>query len=180
MKCTSLYRDINICNGITVAEKVDELLERLPKISLVAVGGFPFEKTEGGYSWLGEEANIDVIRHHVAKALGFSGMLTYMNPSSLTMEEMSEVCKSRGHLWAYNWITVSLLFVGVPQAVELAFLRNGNFFESWPVKDNRIFVMNSSLKTLIKFVSNRDDKSFDEETRKVMHEIHNEFSTIWT
>ena len=160
--------------------KIETLVQNLPPISLYAIGGFPVKWNGTRYTILGRSADPAVMREEIQSALGLSGMLTYMNKSGLSTSMMGAKCKELGHLWGFNWITISLLFVNKNLAVEKSFLRDSNFYESWSIDNSKIFGMNGSIKSFMKFVSNKDDKSFDPATRKVMTEIDSQFNFLWT
>lgn len=116
----------------------------------------------------------------VINALGTSAILTYDNKSNLTIMELGTKCKQLGHVWAYNWLTVGILLKGQPPKVEKAFLRDTNFYQSWNLLYDNVYVMNGTLKSFRYFCMNRDDKSFDKDTRNAMNTIHQNFGYLWT
>ena len=81
-------------------------------------------------------------------------------------------------------MNISLLFVNYSNSVELSFLRHNKFFESWTIGTNddkiKTFAMTGSLKEFKKFVTNKNDKSFDLETRNTLSLIDKKYSILWT
>lgn len=161
------------------SDKIKNAINYLPPVSLYAVGGFPIKNVDNHLQLLGQIITIEGLREQINEALGLSGILTHANKSNLTLREMGELCKARDHFWGYNWITLSFLFVDPHPNVELSFLRNSTFYQSWIVGNNTIYGMSGSIKDFKKFVSNKDDKSFDYETRNIMSYIHDNFGILW-
>ena len=152
----------------------------LPKVSLYAVGGFPITVRDGKASLMGNNITAGSLRANINQALGLSAVFTYSNKSELAIEQLGNMCKELGHFWGYNFITLSFLFANVDAAVELSLLRNNTFYESWVVKGYKgVFGMTGSLKDFKKFVSNKDDKSFDAPTREIMTLIDETYSFLW-
>ena len=92
---------------------------------------------------------------------------------------MGEVCMGLNHYWGLNFITVTLLFNNVHPNIRKAFLRDRKFYESWTIGDDRVFALTGSIKDFKKFISNKDDKSFDKETRDILQLIDQKFNFIW-
>lgn len=171
--------------SLSKKETLDRALEFQNKISgiyLYAIGGFPIKEIDGVYTLLGKELNEEFISNNLKEALGLSGMLTYMNKSDLSLEFMGDVCFKLNHKWANNWITLSFL-VCVPNSknVEKSLLRDSNFYESWTVtnEDLNFFGISGSVKNFMKFIKNKDDISFDFNTRCFMKEMDEKFKFIW-
>ncbi len=154
-------------------------LQSIPIVSIYAIGGFPIEIINDIPHLLGVPINKDFLSLQIKKSLGLSGMLTYLNKSNFSLEEMGDKCKELNHFWGYNFITISFLFSGVNPKVELSFLRNNTFYESWIIGSNKLFGMTGTIKDFKKFISNKDDKSFDIETREIMTLIDNNYNFLW-
>lgn len=157
-----------------------ELASKLPSISISAIGGFPISEDNGEFYWLNNKLSEDFLKYSITESLGQSGILTFANKSNLSNYELGKKCLSLGHNWGFNWITISILFVGYNEDVEKSLLRNNTFYQSWIANNNiPIYVMNGSLKDFKKFISNKDDKSFDINTRKAMSDIDNMLNFLW-
>jgi hypothetical protein len=152
---------------------------KLPKVSLYAIGGFPITIRNEIPYLIDKFISRESIVVEINKALGLSGMLTYSNKSNFSLGEMGNKCKELEHFWGYNFITLSFLFANVDPIVELSFLRNNTFFQSWIVGNNTIYGMTGSIKDFKKFISNKDDKSFDLATREIMAFIDNTYNFMW-
>lgn len=180
------FLDLHACcealgSSELVHDRIVEFAERHPGTWITAVGGFPLHRTESqilahDWHWAGSRGSAveveSAIRSMIRDALAQSAVLTYMNRSRLDTDRLADICLDRGHDWALRWIPVSLTFVAVPLAVELAFLRDARFLTSWPVTNNtsapRLFTATASIKDWLKFVSHAEDKDFDRDTRAAM------------
>lgn len=153
---------------------------KLPKISICSIGGFPVNEIDGNYYWLNNKITDQFLKDSVLESLGLSGMLTFANKSNLSNKDLGKKCIDLGHNWGFNWITIGVLFVGYDEAVEKSFLRNNTFYQSWIANNNiPIYIMNGSLKDFKKFISNKNDKSFDVYTRQAMSDVHDVISFLW-
>lgn len=140
--------------------------EPLNGAHVVAVGGFPI--VEG--QWCGAPVSVERVRAEIRRGLGLSAVLTHRNKSGLSLGRLAEVCVSRGHLWAYRWITLSVLFAGYGVDAELAFSRDTRFFMSWPVSGplGSLFVANGSLKDWVRFTERHESPDWSVSARKAM------------
>lgn len=154
-------------------------INNLPKISLYAIGGFPITIRNNEVYLLDKFINKEIIIKNINKGLGLSGMMTYSNKSNFSLEEMGKKCKELEHFWGYNFISLSFLFVNLDKEVELSFLRNNTFYESWIIGKNNIYGMTGTIKNFKKFISNKNDKSFDIKTREIMTLIDDNYNFLW-
>ena len=152
---------------------------KIPRISLCAIGGFPIKIINDKPYLLNNLITEEFLKSELTKSLGFSGMLTYKNKSNFTLEQMGNKCKELKHLWGYNFITLSFLFYDLDNKVELSFLRNNTLYQSWIINDNSLYAFTGTIKDFIKFINNKNDKSFDLPTRKVMEFIYNNYNFLW-
>ncbi len=161
-------------------------IKMLPTVTLVAVGGFPITKGIHGYNWCGyKNISLGTIRDEIIKGLGVSGMLTYMNKSRMSNQQMGAMLLDINHTWANHWMTLTFLF-NSSEKVELSFLRHNKFYESWLIEQSwmvhrkdKAFAMSGSVKDFSKYVANRNDNSFDIKTRQVMQYIYDTFGSLW-
>lgn len=172
---TSQFTDVATWLSSLKADTVPEKLRSLtptfpPWCSIAAVGGFPVTTQDGVLSWCGSPISEERVKTEALQGLGFSGMLTYLNKSERTYHELGEKCHRLEHKWAYNWINLSVLFVGYGIEAELAFTRDTRFFMSWPVTQSLgvVFVATASLKHWAKFLAHRSDPDFDEDAQAAM------------
>ena len=157
-----------------------KLVSKLPTVSLYAIGGFPITIRNEIPYLIGKYISRESIVLEINKALGLSGMMTYSNKSNFSLDEMGKKCKELKHFWGYNFITMSFLFHNVDPRVELSFLRNNTFYESWIVgTETKLFGMTGTIKDFKKFISNKDDLSFDLPTREIMTLIDNTYNFLW-
>lgn len=166
-----MTRAISMLEADSVRERAAEYALRFPGTFIVAVGGFPIRVTDGGaMEWAGGPT--DRIATEIRRGLGLSGMLTYMNRSRLSLEELGDLCLRLEHNWAFRWMTLSLVFSGFSHSAELAFARDTRFYLSWPVGPGSptmpVFVANGSLHSWVRFARHYDDTDFDPDTRKAM------------
>ena len=159
--------------------RIERLEMTLPDISICAIGGFPLKIIDNKTYILNKEITRETISGAITKSLGLSGMLTYANKSNLTLSEMGKKCKQLNHLWGFNFITLTLLFSNQEKEVELSFLRDKRFYESWIIGHSAVYAFTGTIKNFKKFVSNKDDLSFDKATREAMTIIDNKFSFLW-
>lgn len=156
----------------STSDRVTEFAERFPGVWVAGVGGFPILQEQNVSLWCGSPVHFGRIRAELKKSLGLSAVLTYMNKSGMSLNRLGDICIERGHDWGWHWVTLNLLFSGVPLRVELAFARDTRFRLSWPVTrdvtEPRVFMASASFKDWLKFTSNHDDPDFDAETRKAM------------
>jgi hypothetical protein len=169
---TSCFVDLaDLCSKLK-SEKVDARIKEMVALvgrgaAVTAIGSFPII----GDTWCGLPVTVARIQQEIRNALGTSGLLTYMNRSRYSLNELSDICLKYGHDWIFHGLTLSLLFTGYDPQAELAFSRDRRFLMSWPVtKDNQgsVFVATGSLKDWLKFTRHQDDPSFDIETRQAM------------
>ena len=184
MEINELFTDIEtefIRNipGLTVNERIDIISMALPDISICAVGGFPIKIVASEPYLLSTKITKEYLATEIRKSLGVSGMLTHANKSNLNLDDMGALCKEFGHLWGYNFMTLTILFNDQHPNVQKAFLRDKRFYESWTVRNDKIYAMTGSIKDFKKFVENRHDYSFDDNTRYVLEKIHNKFGFLW-
>jgi hypothetical protein len=149
-----------------------------------AFGGVPFIELDNVIYFNSKPVDLNILKDMICNAVGASGMLTHANKSNLSYNDMGKLCISKGHRWAYHWINLSFLFIGKSKNVELAFLRDKNFYESWNINDSdnyhvNYFAFNGSLYAFRKFTDNLDDNSFSKEIRRVMDELHTNFGSLW-
>lgn len=169
-----LYASCRLLNsGHTVSQRVDDFVQRHGVVVAVcAIGGFAVEGGPGHWYWLSQPLYADRVRSEIVRGLGVSGLLTYMNRSDLTLEQLGQLCVERDHDWAYQWMTLSVLISGFESEVEWSFARDTRFHLSWPLSQKRHrrapFVATASLKNWKKFVAHAEDKNFDAPTRSVM------------
>lgn len=173
MKLVDLEWEIAALDHGSLSDRADQLSINLPSVSLTAVGGFPFQLRDDTFQWCGTSVNELSLKLNILKSVGTSALLTYVNKSEKTIEELGSLCLEKNHLWAYNWIMISITFARQPPQVEMAFARDSRFFMSWIVEltsIGKVFTATGSIKDWLRYVSHYDDKSFDVATRKAMIE----------
>lgn len=168
-------------DNATISERVDNLSAKIPRTSICAIGGFPvgYRFNDKRFYLLSMPLTEEGVRAELCKALGLSGMLTFANKSDLTLTEMGEMCVKLQHYWGLNFITVTILFNNVHPNVQKAFLRDKQFYESWTINNDKVFSMTGTIKDFKKFIVNKDDVSFDVETRSVLNELYTKFNFLW-
>ncbi len=163
-----------------IAASCAELKNKTPRVAICSIAGFPIEKVDESFRWPNNDISINSF-DHIRKALGFSAVLTYMNKSKKSLDDLGKVCEEKKHFWAFNWIYLGF-YINSGLAAELSLTRDSQFFCSWTVQphpgQSAPFVANGSISSWRKFVANRDDRSFDDETRGVMLEIHTLLKTL--
>lgn len=166
---------------LSISERIDVVVKKIPNVSVCAIGGFPlqYRYNDKKFYLLSTPVTEETLRTELCKSLGLSGMLTYANKSDLTLEEMGEKCIELNHYWGLNFITVTLLFNNPHPDVRMAFLRDKRFYESWTVGDDRVFAMTGTIKDFKKFISNKNDKTFDKSTREMLGLIDQKFNFLW-
>ena len=170
-----LHYECSRLTGAKIAERQQELANCLPRVSLSAVGGFPFIRKDGCLTWCDAVATQERLRRNIAEALGVSAVLTFTNKNSKTLAQLNDICLSRKHLWGLHWITATLVFARHSLAVQMAFARDTRFYLSWVEETQltgQVFAVTGNLKEWYRYLSHRDDKSFDPATRLAMSEAH--------
>lgn len=179
-----IEKELSLLSSLSLPDRAKELQHKVPNISLYAVGGFQIQKKDESFYLLNEELTASVLANILKKSIGVSGMLTYTNKSKLTSLELGNKCCELKHLWAENWIMLSFL-ICVPNSkrIELSILRDKNFYESWiettEQDELKVFGITGSLKQFKKFISHRNDLSFDKNTRIFMNQMFDKFEFIW-
>jgi hypothetical protein len=148
-------------------------------IKLYAIGGFPIKEIDNKFYWVNNELNNEFISNNLFEALGLSGMLTYMNKSNLSLKDMGVKLLELEHKWGLHWISLSFLFINYSDKVEKSFLRDSNFYESWVIGGSNIFGFSGSIKSFIKYSNNRNDTSFDLDTRTALQHLYFKLEDIW-
>ena len=148
-------------------------------IKLYAIGGFPIKEMGNKFYWVNNELTKEFLNKNFYEALGLSGILTYMNKSNLTSHDMGIKLQELGHKWGLHWMTLSYVFINYSDKVEKSFLRDSNFYESWVVGGSNIFGFSGSIKSFIKYSSNKEDKSFDLDTREALQTLDFNISRLW-
>lgn len=168
-----LHRAVAQLKDGTVLARSLEITQSNPGVWVVAVGGFPItEDGDEDFQWCGSSVTPDRIQKELRAGLGLSATLTYMNKAGHPLDHLGNICIERDHDWAYQWMTLSMVFSGVPYAVEQAFTRDRRFFMSWPVLDHTlgytVFVATGTIKDWVKYTANADNPDFDRNTRASM------------
>jgi hypothetical protein len=172
-----MFKDLHYeCSNLkeqTVEDRALELSIAVPGSHIVAIGGFPVLKGGNTFIWSGAEITAGTLKDDIQMGLGLSGLMTHMNKSNLYIRDLGGKCAEWGHTWAYHWMTLSILMCGYGKDTELAFCRDSNFFLSWPVGTDigDCFVVNGSLKKLIKFSSKHTSEDFPPEVRAGMKDV---------
>lgn len=160
----SLQIDKRIINLHEVVES--GTYPELPHI--VAIGGIPVNSIR----WK---------TFRLSDVLGLSGLLTFGNPKNRSVRGLGEICSKREHDWGYHWCTISMLLSHTyadPQ-IELGFLRDRRFWQSWNVGGKiKAFVMTASVKDWKRFISHDDDSDFNEDIRFAMKGCRAALSTL--
>lgn len=174
MKLLDLASVIGQLSATTVSARRDQLKDTLKSgVYLTAIGGIPVEYN-GDYTLFGKVINAEVCKELLTISLGQSALLTYLNKSQKSLSELGTLCKKLDHTWGYNWMNLSLVFVGKSPNVELALCRDKNFFMSWieqKENDSYIYMAVGSIKSWKKYASRYEDKSFDVDSRETMIEV---------
>jgi hypothetical protein len=96
-------------------------LVRAPAAALVAVGGLPLRRHDGGWS-LGPTAPASDLLARVGEgqreAMGHAAAMTYLNPRDASPEELARTVLGRGHGSIAHVASVTLLLAGLSTAVE--------------------------------------------------------------
>lgn len=166
-----LSSELDCLQTKSVSARVSEFASRVPMgVYVIAIGGFPIYSQDEVYHWCEVPVSSSRIAENVMGALGISGLLTFMNKSCLSLNQLGNVCIKHNHTWGYHWITFSLLFVGYDHLAELALTRDKQFWMSWPVGDKtgQVFMASGSIKSWLKFVSHHGSKDWDASSRKAM------------
>lgn len=154
--------------------RASQLAIKFKGARIVAVGGFPITRGGTRLQWAGNTlySPNTYLRMLLSHGLGLSAIPTYMNKSEKTLGVLGRMCAKKKHLWAYKWMTVSILLCGYGREAELAFARDTNFYLGWPVdtEPGIAFVVNGSLSAWLKFTNRGSDKSFHRDARKAMNE----------
>lgn len=161
---------ISLLKSTTKADRANELCNNVPGCNIVMVGGFPIiEDNDGEFLWCGSRVSKEIIRAEIANGLGASGMLTHMNPNNKSLEGLGSICKKYNHTWAYNWMTLSILFCGYGLEADLAYSRDSRFFMSWTEGVVGLaFMATASLKDWLRFSSKRHSPDFPASVRHAM------------
>lgn len=175
-KFKTLFLDLEFSLNELRSTNVDDRVHEFCKntndnVYIVAISGFPIKRNENIFEWCGSEVSIIKLSDLIKQGLGSSALLTFMNKSKLSTSSLGDICIEKNHDWAYRWITLSLLFVGLSPEVELAFSRDCSFLMSWPVTTvptGKLFIANGSLKDWIKFLFHFNDKDLNGATREAM------------
>lgn len=192
MNLLDLHHAVGQLKEPSTPGRIQELVQQHPGVHLCAVGGFPFwERVPGSncFLWCGTDLTPETapsaIQDALRSGLGLSAVLTHMNTSRLSLNELGDLCAGRQHDWAYNWMTLSLAFIGNldPEAddidiplqrldAQMAFARDRRFWLSWPIGDlpygGDVFVATASVRDWMKVLSHADDTDFDRATRAAM------------
>lgn len=167
--------------SIKTKDRVIEFCNNYNGVYISAICSIPIKEINNEYYHSNNKIDNKYIDSLIKESLGLSGMLSFMNKSNFSLEKMGEVCIDKKHYWGFNWINISFLFINYPIEVQLAFARDCRFFLSWPevqAFDSKIFMATSSVSSWSRYLSFRNDISFDENTRKAMNDTYNVFSQI--
>ena len=158
-------------------ERMVEAAKALPAVGLVALNGIPFIGDPPTY--FGTPITPQTLQTQVRLGLGFGGVLTYMNSSALTLDELAVLSLKHDHDWAMRNISVTLCFANTPTFVEMSFARDGRFHLSWVEPKGaedwslpRIFTASASLKDWKKYVANRNSPDFLPTQRSWLDKAH--------
>lgn len=165
---------LSLLHGASLRERLQEAAGTLPPVGLVAFGGVPFRGSPPTY--MGQEATYEFLQAQVAEALGFSALLTYLNPQRRGLEDLARLLVERDHDWGLYVPQVSVCFAGCPLFVELSFARDRRFHLLWV--DNmlgvdalrgegagdrlhaRVFIATASIKEWRRYLRNRSNDDF--------------------
>jgi hypothetical protein len=158
----------------TCLERHQELLPKLPPVSLVALNGIPFRGDTPTY--FGAPVTPDLLQKYVREGLGFGSVLTRLSHQSL--EAHADNALVREHDWALHGIRATLCFARCPGRVELAFARDRRFHLSWvefsrnEAADLHLFTASASLKDWRAFLGHRSGRNFQYNVRLWMELAH--------
>ena len=101
------YALTKLCSD-SVEDRVKEFANKHTGVSIIAICGLPIlNKSDvlcDGHEelyWAGKKLDVSTVKTHFTEALGLSGMLTYMNKSNLSLEDLGELCNERNHDWGF-------------------------------------------------------------------------------
>lgn len=160
--------------------RVYELQGKVPSVGLVGFNGVPFKGEPA--TFLGQEVTPDFLRQLLEDALGFGGVLTYLNSSKMTLRQLSNLCLKQDHDWAFRAVHLTVAFVGAPAFVEMSFARDRRFHLSWVEEQDVLnpccFTASASVKDWSKYLENRNSEDFLEIQRQWLLEAHSVLAPI--
>lgn len=162
------------CFQLKTEDRISELSDNLPRVSITAIGGFPIIQRDGYPTWIDSLLTEPNFSYYLKQALGASAVLTYTNKSNKALEELGDLCVNKKHFWGLHWINLTVTLARYPLNVQMAFACDKNFYLSWPIEKiptGRVFSATAGIKEWLDFIKHKDDLSFDPDTRSAMHEI---------
>lgn len=99
-------------------------LVRKPATRIVSLGGIPFVDKEDGLALANTPEiafDVDTYRAASQSMMGMSGMMSYLNPSDRSPDEMFELLNGRNEMSVAHTVTVGILVAGISVAVENEF-----------------------------------------------------------
>lgn len=150
----------------------------LPPVGVVALNGIPFIGSDP-VTYFGHPVTEDSIREQAHLALGLGGVLTYMNTSKFSLEDLADLSLKHGHDWSMHSVNATLCFAGAPTFVEISFARDSRFHMAWVEPRSktdwncsRVFTATASLKQWKKYTANRDSRDFLATQREWLQRAH--------
>lgn len=175
-KFIDLNYELSCLKSENIVDRIWELGELLPPVTICAVGGFPFIRRPATYDllWCGNKVSTERLKDSLQQALGLSAVLTYANKNNLSLDNLGKICVDRNETWAYHWLNITMVFANQSPAVHLSFARDTRFKLGWAVEKQYTghlfgtWMATASIKDWLRFTSHKDDLSFDQETREAM------------
>lgn len=161
-----------------VLDRMDEATVKLPPVGVVALNGTPFVG-EDPVTYFGHPVTPESIEQQMRLALGFGGVLTYMNSGGHTLGELADMSLRKDHDWSMHSANATVCFVGCPTFVEMSFARDGRFHLAWVEprsrtdwEGGRVFTATASLKRWRKYIANKDSADFLATQREWLQRAH--------
>ena len=159
-------------------DRMDEATVKLPEVGVVALNGVPFIGSDP-VTYFGHPVTEEIIEQQMRLALGFGGVLTHMNVSNKTLDELADLSLEHDHDWALHAVNATVCFAGCPTFVEMSFGRDGRFHLSWVETRSRVdwtwgrvFTATAPLKHWKKYLANRDSSDFLKTQREWLAKTH--------
>jgi hypothetical protein len=153
---------------------------KIPKVSIVGIGGFPLNKINEKYYIFGTEVTKENMHNAIQKQLGCSAILTKLNPGGHNVDDLSLLCMENNHTWSYHQVPITVMFSGFPAFVEVSFGRTASFLRggSWVESRyndsslSRIFTVPGTLKQWKDYLKFKDSDDFFPIQREALTETH--------
>lgn len=96
----------------------EEAIIKKARVAIVGIGGLPISIIDNKYYLLNKEVSLQDIKKELFKTVGFSAMLSYLNPKNKNLNDISDTTLNLGHNSIKHTVSFNVLVVGHSIGVE--------------------------------------------------------------